>query len=108
MSKSFSRAHEKFSRAASTLATSPKDLKERLFDAAGHVVALEPEEMPDEMRVDFLGLRQQLTSGPPVPGGSLRTTIDLLSIDEAANIAAAIWSFHCELSEQRYRELGNG
>ena len=74
------------------MATSPKNIQERVGDAfINHLMRLETEELPEEIRLKFSTVFQRLTKCKPVGDkGSVRVTIDQMSTDEGVEIAMDI------------------
>ena len=98
-------ANKKFIAAVTGMATSPKNIQERVGDAfINHLMRLETEELPEEIRIKFGTLFQKLTKCEPVGNkGSVLVTIDQMSTDEAIEIAMDIVYMadilHTKLSE---------
>jgi hypothetical protein len=85
-------ANKKFTAAVSGMATSPKTIQERVGDAfINHLMRLETEELPEEIRLKFGTVFRSLTKcEPTVIKGSVRATIDQMSTDEGIEIAMDI------------------
>jgi hypothetical protein len=85
-------ANKKFTAAVSGMATSPKNIQERVGDAfINHLMRLETEELPKEIRLKFGTVFQRLTKCEPIGNkGSVRVTIDQMSTDEGIEIAMDI------------------
>ena len=86
-------AREKLERAAQILATSPKDLHERIFDAVYEIGVLRPEHFSETLRPEFIELKQIITQR-----GSLQETISHLSADELVAVATRIWRLYEDLT----------
>lgn len=85
-------ANKKFTAAVTGMATSPKNIQERVGDAfSNHLIHLETEELPEEIRIKFSNMFQRLTTCEPIGDkGSIQATIDQMSTDEATEIAMDI------------------
>ena len=85
-------ANKKFTAAVSGMAASPKNIQERVGDAfINHLMRLENEELPEEIRLKFGSVFQRLTKcEPTVNKGSVQATIDQMSTDEGVEIAMDI------------------
>ena len=85
-------ANKKFTAAVNGMATSPKNIQERVGDAfINHLIYLETEELPEELRLKFSTVFQRLTKCEPIGNkGSVRVTIDQMSTDEGVEIAMDI------------------
>ena len=85
-------ANKKFTAAVTGMATSPKNIQERVGDAfINHLMYLETEELPDEIRLKFSNMFQRLTKCEPIGNkGSVQVTIDQMSTDEATEISMDI------------------
>ncbi|MGD9105222.1 MAG: hypothetical protein PVJ50_00540 [Desulfobacterales bacterium] len=85
-------ANKKFAAAVIEMATSPKNIQERVGNAfINHLMRLETEELPEEIRIKFSNMFQRLTKCEPIGNqGSVQTTIDQMSIDEGIEIAMDI------------------
>jgi hypothetical protein len=85
-------ANKNFTAAVNGMATSPKNIQERVGDAfINHLMRLETEELPEEIRLKFGTVFQKLTKCEPVGNkGSVRITIDQMSTDEGIEIAMDI------------------
>jgi hypothetical protein len=85
-------ANKKFTAAVFEMATSPKNIQERVGDAfINHLMRLETEELPEEIRLKFGTVFQRLTKcEPTVTKGSIQVTIDQMSTDESIEIAMDI------------------
>jgi len=85
-------ANKKFTAAVIGMATSPKNIQERVGDAfINHLMRLETEELPEEIRLKFSTVFQRLTKCEPVGDkGTVRVTIDQMSTDEGIEIAMDI------------------
>ena len=84
--------NKKFTAAVIEMATSPKNIQERVGDAfVNHLMRLETEELPEEIRLKFGTMFQKLTKCEPVGNkGSVQATIDQMSTDEGIEIAMDI------------------
>ncbi|RLB60817.1 MAG: hypothetical protein DRG80_04850 [Deltaproteobacteria bacterium] len=85
-------ANKKFKGAVTEMATSPKNIQERIGDAfINHLIHLEIEELPKKIRLKFSDMFQRLTKYEAVGNkGSVQATIDQISTDEAIEIAGDI------------------
>lgn len=85
-------ANKKFTSVVIEMATSPKNIQERVGDAfINHLMRLETEELPEEIRIKFSNMFQRLTKCEPIGDkGSVQATIDQMSTDEAVEIAMDI------------------
>jgi len=85
-------ANKKFTAAVFGMATSPKNIQERVGDAfINHLMRLETEELPKEIRLKFSNVFQKLTKCERIGNkGSVRDTIDQMSTDEGIEIAMDI------------------
>lgn len=88
--------HEKFSLAVDSMATSPASIQQRVANAyIFHLIHLKADELPEEIRMDFSVMKQQLTSAEPVGDeGSVMASVDKMSEDEAVTIARKIAYMH--------------
>jgi len=85
-------ANKKFKGAVAEMATSPKNIQERVGDAfINHLMYLEIEELPEEIHLKFSNMFQRLTKCESIGNkGSILATIDQISTDEAIEIATNI------------------
>ncbi len=85
-------ANKRFASVVIGMATSPKNIQERVGDAfINHLMRLETEELPEEIRIKFSNMFQRLTKCEPIGDkGSVQATIDQMSTDEAIEIAMDI------------------
>ena len=85
-------ANKKFTAAVIEMATSPKNIQERVGDAfINHFMRLETEELPEEIRLKFSKMFQRLTSCDAVGNkGTVQATIDQMSTDEGIELAMDI------------------
>jgi len=85
-------ANKIFTAAVTGMATSPKNIQERVGDAfINHLMRLETEELPEEIRIKFSNMFQRLTKCESIGNkGSVQVTIDQMSTDEAIEIAMDI------------------
>jgi hypothetical protein len=99
-------ANKKFIAAVFEMATSPKNIQERVGDAfINHLMRLETEELPEEIRLKFGAVFQKLTKCEPVGSkGSVRVTIDQMSTDEGIEIAMDIVHM-ADIVHSRFSEL---
>ena len=58
-------ALEKLARAVDELATGTNNLRDRLHEAAYHVLRIQPDEIPDELRHVFMGVKDDLYFAQP-------------------------------------------
>ncbi len=84
--------NKKFTGAITGMATSPKNIQERVGDAfINHLMYLETEELPEVIRLKFSNMFQKLTKCESIGNkGSVQATIDQMSTDEAIEIAMNI------------------
>jgi len=84
--------NKKFAAAVSGMATSPKNIQERVGDAfINHLMRLETEELPKEIRLKFSNVFQRLTKYERIRNKErVRVTIDQMSTDEGIEIAMDI------------------
>ena len=86
-------AIEKLWVAVQTLAAGTGDIRERLFDAsAPHLVVLDPQDFPEDLRTEFESVTSALTWLPAEEedGGTLRSTVGRMSEAEARRTALRI------------------
>lgn len=85
-------ANKKFTAAVVEMATSPKTIQERVGDAfINHLMYLETEELPEEIRIKFGNMFQKLTTCEPVGNkGTVQATVDQMSTDEGIELARDI------------------
>ena len=85
-------ANKKFTAAVVEMATSPKTIQERVGDAfINHLMRLETEELPEEIRIKFGSMFQKLTTCEPVGNkGTVQTTVDQMNTDEGIELAKDI------------------
>jgi len=84
--------NKKFTSAVIEMATSPKNIQERVGNAfINHLMRLETEELPKEIRIKFGNMFQRITKCEPAGNkGSVQATIDQMSTDEGIEIAMDI------------------
>jgi hypothetical protein len=100
--------YEKFGNAVHELAASSKPIKERLRNATYHLGVLREENIPEEMRDEFNGLYERITSGRPQNReGTLTATVNQITDDEAVEIASDIVSLNNRLILWRGRNWDN-
>jgi len=90
---SLSYPYEKFSSAVSTLATSARDIRSRLYSAALSLITLQSKDFADhpEIMRGFDELFRELTSVEAIANeGQIQATLATKSDDEAAAIASKI------------------
>ena len=82
-------------------------IKERLENAWRHYLAhLDPEDVPREIRLQFLELAAQMQRERPLRGeDAVRATIRKMSNDEAEKHASLIVRMFCRLTRQQELEL---
>lgn len=97
--------HEKFTGAVRGMAVSPKSLQERIADAyIYHIMHVKTEEVPDDVKFKFEGIRERLTSVEPVGGeGSVMASVRDMSDNEAMEIANGIVDIYDHI-ESEFRE----
>jgi hypothetical protein len=88
--------HEKFILAVDSMATSPASIQNRVADAyMFHLMHLKEDELPEEIRMDFRIMKQQLTSAKPIGDeGSVMASVNEMSEDDAVAIAQKIVNMH--------------
>jgi hypothetical protein len=88
--------HEKFVLAVDSMATSPASIQHRVADAyIFHLIHLNVDELPEEIRMDFKMMKQQLTSAKPVGDeGSVMASANEMSEDDSVAIAQKIVYMH--------------
>lgn len=98
---------EKFSSAVHELAASSDTIKERLRNATYHLGVLREINVPEEMRTEFNDLYKCITSGKPQNReGTLTSTVNQITEDEAIKIAANIVIFNERLILWRGKNWG--
>jgi hypothetical protein len=95
MSLEFEYSFEKFSIAVDDLAASADNIKTRLSRAADNIGRVRERDVPEELREQFRGIYERITSGVPYNReGTLQATINQITDEEAVQIASDIVSFN--------------
>jgi len=84
--------HEKFSAAIESMAASPESLQRRIADAyLSQLMRLNADDLPDEIRMDFKIVSEQLTSCEPAGNeGSVMASVNQMNDSDALEIARRI------------------
>jgi len=91
-------ALEKLARAVDELATGTGNLRDRLHEAAYHVLRIQPDEIPDELRHDFMGVKDDLHFAQPKwDEDRLVETLKITDDEGAKAIAHRILELYREL-----------
>jgi hypothetical protein len=84
-------ALEKLVEAVHCLATGPGRVQERLAEAMTFLIRVRPEDVPDELRRQLIGIKDDLTFDQPSGSESrLEATLGRLSNEDASAIAARV------------------
>ncbi len=107
MSQQFAYSFEKFGVAVDYLAASADHIKERLRRATDEIGRVRERDVPEELREQFLGISERITSGKPQNReGTLQATINQITDEEAVEIASDIVSFNQSLFHWRIDHAG--
>ena len=91
-------ALEKLARAVAELATGTGNLRDRLHEAAYHVLRIQPDESPDELRHVFMGVKDDLHFAQPKwDEDRLVETLKITDDEGAKAIAHRILELYREL-----------
>lgn len=85
-------AAEKFGAAVNGMAKSPKDIKERIYNAYVYNISLiNVEDLPDDLGEDLREIKTLMNSVEATgDGGRARATIDQMTIEDAVELAGKI------------------
>ena len=102
--------HEKFSAAVQSMAASPESIQDRIADAyISQLHVLQPDELPDEIRMDFKIMVQQLTGAEPLGNeGSVKASVNQMSEDDAVSVAQKIVHMYDAIEARYHEELASG
>ena len=88
----------RFFSAVHSLATSDAPIQERLAGAAESLAPLKPEELPEDLRHEFVALMRELTKHPATGNeGTIAATTSRLTVEQAHNLAEQILHIYTEL-----------
>ena len=92
-------ALEKLAQAVDELATGTGNLRDRLCEAAHHVLRIQPDEIPDELRHVLVGVKDDLhfAAQPKWDEGRLVDTLKITDDEDAKAIAHRILELYREL-----------
>jgi hypothetical protein len=90
--------------AAIRLCNGPLDIKKRLMLAwSEHLDAIDPNELPKQLRQKFIGLRKAIYSREPLPQETApQASIRKMSVHEAASHTDTIVALYAELMREVY------
>jgi hypothetical protein len=99
--------YQKFSAAVESMAASPASIQHRIADAyISQLHVLQPDELPDEIRMDFTIMVEQLTRIEPVGNeGRVMASVREMSEDDAVEIARKIVHMHDVVTAHYHSEL---
>ena len=92
----FTYALEKLERAVEELVRAG-EIRDRLFAAAMAFAPVFPEDFPDNLREDYMRIREALTAAPPEGGagqGTVQATIGAMGAEEAGALSKKIFSLY--------------
>lgn len=94
---------ERFLRAVENLATMSGQIQERLLQAMMDLVVIDPEEIPKELRDEYVSIKRETTARDAVAGeGTLQATIYSMADDEAVAIAKRLVAMQRRILELHY------
>ena len=92
-------ALEKLTAGVATLATSPADIKERLSVAyIDSIQYVKPENVPEKCRLQLQQIHETMKAGD----GTFEQTIDDMTVDDAMDMARAIFGLYHEVIHASY------
>jgi len=103
-------AHQKFSAAVESMAESPESIQRRIAAAyLDQLHVINPDDLPDEVRMDFNIMVEQLTAVEPSGNeGSVNASVANMSDDDAVAIARKIVHIHDVLNAHYHHALAAG
>ena len=103
MAFSLAPALEKFTAGVATLTTSPANIGKRLTDAYGDSIQyVKPENVPLKSRLQLQQIHRTMRAGD----GTYEQTIDDMAVDDAIDMARAIFSLYHEVLCASYEDRG--
>ena len=99
-------ANKIFKAAVNSMAASSKNIQEKVGDALNnHLILLETEDLPEEIRSKFSYVFQRLTRCEAIGDkGSIQATIEQMSTEEATEIAEDI-AFMADILNSKLSDL---